>query len=379
MFRRLALPILLTAATATCGCSSLSGWSENLSPLGRKYVRADAQNPAVEVACIWQPGEGRNDNGIPARGFAGQMFFFTGRDSEPALVDGTMRVYLFADRGTPEERAKPLRQFDFGPEAWAMHATKTSLGPGYSVFVPYPLQEPYQVRCQLRARFTPREGPVVWSEAVTMTLEGPLRPEADRAGDRDGISPTVSDYRVTRAQIPASDLQGDADAQPRRMRVQTFPLGGIQQASYQAAASAIDGAARPLDADAIEQRLDRILHERSKEPKREHPLRSGRGMDSDQGSRVSPEPERDVSAEPARPRSGPSPERAVADATDGDGDARYPGKRLKLAGRQTFAHGHHPLMTSRSPRRTDLAPLPEEPVAVDATPVEYGPTHPLAR
>lgn len=212
----------------------MSAWSENLNPFADKHVVADAKNPAVEVACIWQPGEGRNDQGIPTRGFSGQVFFFTGRDSEPAVVDGDVRVYLFADRGTPEERAKPLRQFDFSPEAWATHVTNTSLGPGYAVFIPYPEDEPYQVRCQLRARFSPKAGPVIWSEAVTMTLEGPPRPGNEplsMAGhDPDVPSlPTVVDAELSHRVVPASDRQ----QRPRRLRTDTFRLGEIERTAYE--------------------------------------------------------------------------------------------------------------------------------------------------
>jgi hypothetical protein len=286
------LPLL--SLVAACGCSSL-GSIADLNPFAKKYVTADAKNPAIEVACIWQPDEGTNENGIPTRGFAGQVFFFTRSGTEPALVDGTMRVYLFADRGTPEERGKPIKQFDFTPEAWALHATLTSLGPGYGVFIPYPQSEPYQVRCQLRARFTPKEGPTLWSEAVTITLEGPPQPGAEPAWWKtlDGAPspPTVIDAKITHETRSAAQAatsaagQGDERSAAKKLRTDTFRLDEIQQAAFEvptdeAAADAAPSGDRPvpaLDASEIDPELLRELlnqQARRKTPawKKPHPL-----------------------------------------------------------------------------------------------------------
>lgn len=238
----------VTLLAATCGCASVADLSDSLNPFVKRPTVADPTNPAVEMACVWQPGEGRGGHGVPARGFSGQIFFFTGRNAEPVLVDGSVRIYLFADRGTPEERAKPLQQFDFGPEAWSAHATMASLGPGYSVFVPYPQSEAYQVRCQLRARFTPSYGgPPLWSEAVTMVLDGPPQPGAEPAWwtniDRSKAPPTVASYDINHKRGTLAQLNGDAQqngdkqaaGEPTRtLRTDTFSLGTIRPVAYEA-------------------------------------------------------------------------------------------------------------------------------------------------
>ena len=219
-----------------CGCSSLSGSMDKINPFSHKPTIADAANPAVEVACIWQPGEGRNDKGIPCRGFNGQVLFFGRKQSEPVLVDGTVRFYLFAERGDPNDFSKPLHQYDFSSDAWNLHATQTALGPGYSVFIPYPDPDPHQVRCQLRLRFVPRLGPTIYSEAVTLTLEGPPRPGTD------AVPASGGNFEIRHQRAPLSELVEQASGQSsapasdkgaRRLRTDTFTLdSGVQQAAY---------------------------------------------------------------------------------------------------------------------------------------------------
>ncbi len=223
MLHRGALPILLLFVTAS-GCSAVTIAANKMNPFHKEPLRATPQNPVVEVACIWQPGEGRNDKGIPCRGVTGQVFFFTRKNSEPALVDGDVRVYLFSDRGSDEDRAKPLHQYDFIGEAWGLHATQTSLGPGYSVFVPYPDSDPYQARCQLRLRFEPVGGGTLYSESVAVMLDGRARPTEGAAS----TSPTVREMKVEHRSGTLEELNGRtaADDGSRKLKTSTFSLDG---------------------------------------------------------------------------------------------------------------------------------------------------------
>ena len=215
-------PLSILLLATACGCSTLTTAANKVNPWHQEPLRATAKNPVVEVACIWQPGEGRNDKGIPCRGFSGQVFFFTRKESEPALVDGKVRVYLFSDRGSEADRSKPLHQYDFSPEAWGLHATMTSLGPGYSVFVPYPDADPYQARCQLRLRFEPAGGGTLYSESVTLTLDGRPRP----AATGPGLTPTVQHAEIDRRTGTLRQIGEQAADAPRKLKTATFALDG---------------------------------------------------------------------------------------------------------------------------------------------------------
>ena len=161
------------------GCSSL----DLLSPTWNRhdFTIADQKNPAVKMLCAWEAVEGTGLDGMPTRGFAGQILFFNRLDAEPVIVEGDVRIYLFDDVGTPSEQAKPIRQFDFIGQAWNIHAMQTTLGPSYNIFIPYTRENyPYFTNCVLRVRLIPNNGPTIYSNVATVPLPGPKRPSDDR-------------------------------------------------------------------------------------------------------------------------------------------------------------------------------------------------------
>ncbi len=165
----------LVLVLSGCAASNLLKWKKDKEP------QADAQNPAVKILCLWQPAEGHRPDGLPARGFAGQIFFFTGRSATPAEVSGDVRVYVFDDQGTREEQSKPIHQFDFLSDAWKVHRQETDLGPAYHVFVPYVRKGHHQAHCALRVRLKPAEGPVIFSEMVNVTLSGTTEESSEQS------------------------------------------------------------------------------------------------------------------------------------------------------------------------------------------------------
>jgi hypothetical protein len=160
-------------------CSSLDilrpTWTRN------DFTIADEKNPAVKMLCAWEPVEGTGLDGIPTRGFAGQILFFNHQNAEPVVVEGDVRIFLFDDVGTPSEQAKPIRQFDFKGQSWNLHANQTTLGPSYNVFIPYTRENyRYLTNCALRVRLTPKNGPTIYSHNAKVPLPGPKRPSNDR-------------------------------------------------------------------------------------------------------------------------------------------------------------------------------------------------------
>ncbi|WP_166826091.1 hypothetical protein [Thalassoroseus pseudoceratinae] len=248
MSPRLACFVLVGLLTVS-GCgggSSVRQWFGG----PREFPEATAENPAVEVVSVWQPAEGTGINGLPSRGFAGQVMFFTRTMAEPVKVHGNIRIYLFDDTGTIEERKKPIHQFDFTPEAWNTHITDGTLGASYNVFVPYTKDNPYQTRCTLRVRIQQEGKPPVFSESVAVTLPGPMPKDVPK---RDAVPHS---FTMKKSTVPINPSREDYEA-------------AVQQASHQAKPSAATSAkTMPFTEEemaAIQEKLHALQKERSEQ------------------------------------------------------------------------------------------------------------------
>jgi hypothetical protein len=167
---------LLLFAGFCSGCAELSLFTLASRP---DFREATAGNPAIEAVCLWQPAEGRGLDDLPARGFAGQVLFFTTGSNEPVKVEGDVCVYVFDDVGTEEEQARPIHQFNFNTESWNAFLRDANVGPSYQVFVPYTRKGADQAKCAIRIRFTPADGgPVVYSRMDAIELPGRKRAQA---------------------------------------------------------------------------------------------------------------------------------------------------------------------------------------------------------
>jgi len=171
LFAMAILPLL------SCGCASLDLWPDGKP----NVIKASEKNPVAKMIALWQPAKGAGLKGEPARGFACQVMFFTSKDAAPVMVNGKIRIYLFDDVGSQEEQAKPIRQFDFEPDAWNTHAKFSKLGPAYNIFIPYTRPGSHLANCTLTIRYTPAEGgPTVFSEESQITLDGTKRDQDEK-------------------------------------------------------------------------------------------------------------------------------------------------------------------------------------------------------
>lgn len=166
-----ALALLLFAA----GCSTTSVF-ERL-----RVGKASPENPAIEVVCLWQPAKGTGQNGLPTRGMAGQIMFFTRGSAAPVVADGDVRIYEFDDQGTADEVRKPIHQFDFLAADWQNFHSQGTLGPCYNIFIPYVKSGHKQVEVTMQVRFTPKGAPTLYSDMTSVTLPGTIDATDDRA------------------------------------------------------------------------------------------------------------------------------------------------------------------------------------------------------
>jgi hypothetical protein len=159
---------LFLMAALLPGCASITNVIE-----ARSIPVAGPRNPVVDVACIWQQGEGRDQRGMPCRGFCGQFMFQTRADKKPAIVNGAVTIYVFDNVGTPEEQAKPFEVFNFTAQEWATFARKTNLGMSYQLFVPYTRPGGREAECSLRVKYVPTDSNTpLFSQAENITMKG---------------------------------------------------------------------------------------------------------------------------------------------------------------------------------------------------------------
>jgi hypothetical protein len=230
---------------APLGCAHV-----DLLAWARSVPEASEKNPVFNIVSVWEPSEGRNTDGLPTRGFAGQLFFFTRSSPTPVKVNGDVRVYVFDDQGTAEEQAKPIHQFDFLGDAWTMHLQDSTLGPSYNVFIPYTREGQWQANCQLRLRLSTESGQVVHSEMVEVALPGSPRPGGQDATPSGGTAspPPVGQHLATQMRPPVEPIQYGATLRHETVRHETARPMVVSSGSPPMTANQVPAAAMPAPA-----------------------------------------------------------------------------------------------------------------------------------
>lgn len=158
---------ILSLIVLTSGCTAL-----NVSRMFKKETVADERHPVVDIMCLWEAAEGTGLNGMPSRGFRGQILFFTAGQTSPAKIDGEIRIFVFDQNGPDGDASKPIHQFDFPGLAWNGFLAQTNFGNAYQLFIPYTKAGNEHADCQLRVRYTPKVGNPVYSRPCSVPLPG---------------------------------------------------------------------------------------------------------------------------------------------------------------------------------------------------------------
>ncbi|MCA9015224.1 MAG: hypothetical protein KDA77_07810 [Planctomycetaceae bacterium] len=165
--RFLLMLILFSSSLSGCTSLALSSWNWKTA---KNF--ASPHKPAVEIVALWEPAEGKGVDGLPTRGFAGQLLFFQHNNSSPVYVKGEVLVYLYDDQGELKEQSKPLHQYKFDSGAWQVHAVESTLGPAYQVFIPYVRKGRDQAECALRVQLSQPGSADIYSRMISVKLEG---------------------------------------------------------------------------------------------------------------------------------------------------------------------------------------------------------------
>lgn len=158
--------LLLALVPFLAGCTSLD---LNLTDFSRTV---DQTTSVGELVCLWEAAEGVGLDGLPTRGFAGQILFFVKGQPQPVRVNADVRIYVFDNQGTSEEQSRPLHEFNFPSDVWNTYLTQTNLGAAYQLFIPYTRKGGNFAKCELRVRLTAPDRLPVYSKMAAITLPG---------------------------------------------------------------------------------------------------------------------------------------------------------------------------------------------------------------
>jgi len=123
------------------------------------------------------------------RGFGGRVYFYGKEKTDPIEVDGSFAVYVFDAEDNALSDQKPRRKFVFTADQFKTHMSKTSMGPSYSVWIPWGEVGGEPRRLSLISRFEGRDGGTTISDPTIKMLPGiPTNKESASAPGSSPVS-----------------------------------------------------------------------------------------------------------------------------------------------------------------------------------------------
>ena len=258
--RFLVLLLLLSMSISGCTSLALSTWDWKST---KKF--ASAKKPAVEIVALWEAAEGKGVDGMPTRGFAGQLLFFQHNNSSPVYVKGEIMIHLYDDQGSDIEQNKPIHQYKFDEGAWQVHAVESTLGPAYQVFIPYVRKGRDQAECALRVQLTQEGSSDIYSRMISVKLEGktpevaeqPLAQQKPTPKENVLVETLARREQGKRLELATKHLES-------RIKHVAEQQSDIQQVSAETVAPESDEREKRIRR--LEQQLNSLLNEKSQEP-----------------------------------------------------------------------------------------------------------------
>jgi len=140
--------------------------------IGRKADEPTPPEIPVRMVSSWTDTVLNKTDRKPQRGFGGRLTFF-GQDHEtPVRIDGQLVVYAFEETEGQPRSTQPTRRFIFPREQFVRHESESTLGPSYSVWLPWDEVGGERKNISLIARFEPAGGPLIMGEQTRHLLPG---------------------------------------------------------------------------------------------------------------------------------------------------------------------------------------------------------------
>ena len=208
--------MLLAAIPLPSGCQ----FAPKKTPAGWSWTEEEKQVVPERILAIWTDTVLRQPNQPGVRGFGGRIFFYDKEQNDPIEVDGKLVVFVFdADDHNPENQ-KPLRKYVIDADDFARHMSKTSIGPAYSVWLPWGDVKGPTKKLSIIARYEGRHGGTTLSDPTMKLLPG-VEARTPKTAIPQGGSPSDKPLVLNAAQNPL----------PQASQV-SHASQGVQRASY---------------------------------------------------------------------------------------------------------------------------------------------------
>jgi hypothetical protein len=158
-----------------------------MNPWGKKKV--DAKIVPDRILAVWTDTILHQSGQKGIRGFGGRVYFYEKDKPDPIEVEGSLAVYAFDAEDESVDSQKPLRKFAFTAEHLASHMSKTSIGPSYSIWLPWSAVGEEPIKLSLITRFEGVEGGTTISDPVIKLLPGIAKKTDAQTGKGKAVAP----------------------------------------------------------------------------------------------------------------------------------------------------------------------------------------------
>lgn len=198
--------LCLALVLGPCGCQ----FAPSTPKLRWPWAKEKPAPHPERVVAVWADTVLHQPNQPGVRGFGGRVYFYEVGKTDPIEIEGGLAVYVFDAEKLQVNDQRPLRKFVFTPEQFASQMSRTSLGPSYSVWLPWGEVGGPPMSLSLIARYQGTAGGTTIGEPTIKLLPGvPKRSiESEQAlAEKNKKSP----YQLVGHSEPGRDDGGDGD------------------------------------------------------------------------------------------------------------------------------------------------------------------------
>ncbi|MCC7336625.1 MAG: hypothetical protein IT422_16155 [Pirellulaceae bacterium] len=250
---RLALPLVcFLALLLSSGCQ----FTPNTTKMRWPWTKEKPNPQPDRVVAVWTDTVLHQTGQAGVRGFGGRVYFYAQDKTDPIEVDGGLAIYVFDADKLQAHDQRPLRKFVFTAEQFATHMSRTSLGPSYSVWLPWGEVGGPPLRLSLITRYEGTASGTTISEPTIKLLPGvparSIESEQELAKQRSGSSVQLVGHTAPVDTTEREDQENDNDADnpsvrtldrtsPRLQRIKTIDLPPSFQRHFQRSGGANQG------------------------------------------------------------------------------------------------------------------------------------------